>query len=105
MTSHEKTDGDIYGTALACHDNPVDCGIRNLLTFIEESRDDIVLTWLQIFKSAEYMGGIYSFDQLSFDATHHEKTAKDYLTSGMVHIIDQGKNLIAGYTKYALLGA
>ena len=28
--------------------------LRQLLTFIEENRDDVVLTWLQIFKSAEY---------------------------------------------------
>ena len=28
--------------------------LRQVLTFTEENRDDVVLAWLDVFKSAEY---------------------------------------------------
>ncbi|MBR2216562.1 MAG: DUF4160 domain-containing protein [Selenomonadaceae bacterium] len=45
------------GIELANNNSKIPAGdLRQLLTFIEENRDDVVLSWLAVFKSAEYKG-------------------------------------------------
>ena len=43
------------GIDLAHNNSKISVGdLRQILTFIEENKDDVVLAWLDVFKSAEY---------------------------------------------------